>query len=97
MALAKTITKMFPTPNKVGFRLVLTDDERPDLGTGPQVVLTRTFQGNFETGTTIKNEVRDELGKQAQQAIDNYKKLASRYAAPAYGTAITQIDNALKL
>lgn len=38
MALAKTLTKMFPTDNEIGIHLILTDDDRLDLGAGEQVV-----------------------------------------------------------
>lgn len=97
MALAKTVTKMFPTPNRVGIHLKLTDDDRPDLGPGVQIVIDRNFAGAFITGSDMQDKVRDEIGKAAQTAIDAYKKLRAVYDATAYGTKVTQISNALKL
>jgi len=95
--LTKTVTKMFPTPDTVGIRLVLKDDNRPDLGPGEQVVIDQTFSNNFNAGSGMANEVRDEIFRAAQEAIDNYKKCSAIYAAASYQTAVTQIDNALTL
>jgi hypothetical protein len=50
MALAATLTKMFPTENKVGIHLVLTDNDRDDLepiGPGVKTVLTKTFSAQY--------------------------------------------------
>lgn len=95
--LAKTVTKTFPTENTVGMHLVLTDDARPDLGDGEQVVIDQDFSENFSPGEGIVNEVRDAIGGKIQAAIDEYKRKKTIYDAPTYETARTQIDNALTL
>lgn len=97
MALEKTVTKMWPTENEVGINLTLTDNDRPDLGEGVQVVRNRTFKANIPTDADMSDEVQQELGKKAQATIDNYKKLRAKYDKPAYGTKVTQISNNLTL
>jgi len=96
MALAKTVTKMFPTASEVGFRLVLTYDDRPDLGSGIQVVLNKTYKASVPPGE-MANQVRDDLGAQAQTDIDAYKALRARYDNATYGQKVAQIDGALQL
>ena len=97
MALAKTVTKMFPTENRVGINLVLTDDDRPDLGTGAQVVINKTIQRQYIAGQGMANKVRDEIGLEAQGLIDRYKTLKARFDNSTYGTKVNQINNALTL
>lgn len=96
MALAKTVTKMFPTASEVGFRLVLTDDNRPDLGSGMQAVLSKTYSASVPPGD-MANEIRDDLGRQAQVDIDTYKALRARYDNATYDAKVAQIDGALIL
>lgn len=98
MALDAKLKKMFPTENKVGIHLVLTDNDRDDLepiGPGVKTVLTQTFLGQYVTGQDMTNKIRDELGKQAQAAIDRYKKLRARFVKPVYDTKVAQIQGAL--
>lgn len=98
MALTATLTKMFPTEDEVGINLVLTDDDRDDLepiGPGTKTVLTQTFSAQYVTGQDMSNEVRDELGKRAQEAIDRYKMLRARFINPVYDTKVGQIQGAL--
>jgi len=97
MTLAATVTKMWPTEDLVGIHLVLTDDDRPDLGTGAQEVVNETFQANVPIGADMTLETQQELGGQAQAAIDLYKKLKAYYMKPAYQTKVTQIGNNLTL
>jgi len=97
MALVKTVTKMFPTENHVGFHLVVTDDERPDLGSGPQVVINSTFSANIPISADMTLAIQTELGNQAQAEIDRYKALKARYDIPAYQTKVNQINNALEV
>ena len=97
MTLAATVTKMWPTEDLVGIHLVLTDDDRLDLGAGAQVVINQTFQANVPIGADMALEVQQELGGQAQAAIDKYKRLRAIYVKPAYQTKVTQIDNNLTL
>ena len=97
MALAKAVAKMFPTENRVGIRLIITDDERPDLGAGAQEVINTTISEQYVAGEDMSNDVRDRLGVRAQKMIDKYKVLQARYASPTYDTKVTQIDGALTL
>lgn len=97
MALAKTVSKMFPTPNTIGINLIVTDDDRPDLGAGTQVVINKIISRNYVKGQDLPNKLRDEIGAEAQTLIDNYKDLRADYDKSAYGTKVTQIDNALTL
>ena len=97
MTLAKTVTKMWPTEDLIGIHLVLTDDDRPDLGAGAQVVVNEIFQANIPIGADMTLEVQQDVGGQAQAAIDKYKKLKAYYDKPAYQIKVTQIDNNLIL
>lgn len=96
MSLAKTVTKMWPTENKIGIHLVITDNDRPDLGEDEQEVIKETFSRNVPKGD-MANKVRDELELEAQAEINRYKALRARYDNPIYQTKVTQIDNNLKL
>jgi len=97
MTLAKTVTKMWPTENEVGINLILTDSERPDLGEGAQVVVSKTFKGNIPANADMTDEVQLQIVKKAQAEIDNYKKLKAKYDKAAYQTKVNQIDNNLTL
>ena len=97
MALAATLTKMWPTEDHVGIHLVLTDNDRPDLGEGIQEVVNQIFKVNVPIDADITFKAQQELGGQAQAAIDKYKRLRAIYVKPAYQTKVTQIDNALTL
>lgn len=92
MALTKTVTKMFPTESLVGINLVITDDDRPDLGTGVQVVLSTVISEQHVAGEDVTNETRDKIGARAQVLIDKYKVLRARYDNEIYGTKVAQID-----
>lgn len=96
MSLTKTIIKMWPTENEMGIHLVITDNDRSDLGEGEQEVIKKTFSRNVPKGN-MANKVRDELGLEAQAEINRYKVLRARYDNPIYQTKVTQIDNNLKL
>ena len=96
MALAKTVTKMFPMDNEIGIILILTDDDRPDLGEGVQVVVKKTFKRNVDVKNVMLDAVQKELEKDAQKAIDDYKAIRARYDT-VYGDKISKIDTALKL
>lgn len=94
--LTKTVTKIFPTANEVGFRLILKDDDRPDLADPNGVVIDKVYKANVPPGD-MANTVRDELGAQAQRDIDAYKALRARYDSAAYDIKVAQIDGALTL
>jgi len=93
--LDKTVTRIFPTDNEIGIHLVLTDDERPDLGEGAQVVVNETFTRNIPTAINMTDKVRDELGLEAQAEINHYKRLREIYDKPLYQTKVNQIKNNL--
>ena len=97
MNLAKTLTRTFPTENRIGIHLILTDSDRPDLGENAQIVVNETFEANIPVDADISNKVQVDLGTRAQAAINKYKKLADYYAKPAYETKVDQIDNNLQL
>lgn len=58
MALAKTVTRKFQTDNEIGFHLVVTDDDRPDLGEGAQLVVNEIFTRNIFANADMSNEVQ---------------------------------------
>lgn len=89
MALVKTVTKVFPTENTVGLHLELKDDNI--------VVIDKDFIENYAPGVGVTNDIRDEIGKKMQAAINNYKMLKNRFDTAAYETVRTQIDNNLTL
>lgn len=97
MSLAKTVTKMFPTPNTLGINLIVTDDDRPDLGPGERVVINKTISRNYVKGQDMPVKIATEIGNEAQTLINSYKNLKSDYDKEAYQTKVTQIDNALTL
>ena len=97
MALAKTVTKMFPTPNRVGIKLIVTDDDRPDLGVGVKVVINITISRNYVRGQDMPNVIRDDIGNEAQKRINEYKSLRADFDRAGYQTKVTQIDNALTI
>lgn len=97
MALAKTVTRMFPTENLIGINFTLTNDDRPDLGAGAQVVIGKVISRNYIKGQDIPNELRDSMGKEVQALIDKYKDLRVDYDKPAYQTKVNQINGALTL
>lgn len=97
MALTKTVTKMWPDKNWVGLVLVVTDDNRADLGIGAQEVINATVKRQFVKGTDMTNTIRDELGADAQALIDKYKDERALYDNATYTTKIAQIDGALTL
>lgn len=87
--LTKTVTKVFPTENKVGLHLELKDDD--------VVVINQNFIRDYSPEEGIVNKIRDSIGNEMQAAIDKYKKLKDRFNASAYETVRTQIDNNLTL
>jgi len=94
--LSKTVTKAFPSENMVGVHVKVTDDDRADLGVGPQTVIDQDFMENF-TGGDATAPVKISIGNQAQEAIDNYKKRRAKFVSAAYETMRTQIDAGLIL
>lgn len=92
--LTATVTKMFPTENRVGIHLKLIDDSRP---VDEQVVIDQNFSENYNVGQDIPNEVRDKIGKRIQKAVDRYKVLKARFDNPKYDTVRNQIAGNLTL
>jgi len=89
MTLEKTVTKVFPTENKVGLHLELKDDG--------VVVIDEDFTEDYAPGVGVTNDIRDAIGNKMQAAIDQYKMLKNRFDAAAYKTVRTQVDNNLTL
>ena len=89
MTLAKEVTKLFPTPNRIGMQLVLTDDSVE--------VLTKSYWKQFNPtgGATIK--IKQKIAREMQADIDEYKRLRAIYDASAFDTAITQVSDGLNL
>ena len=94
MALTKTVTKVFPTPNHVGLHLKLIDDSRDPA---EQMVIDKDYMEQWASGTDVPNEVKVEIGKRMQADIDAYKALLARYNAAAYDTAASQVETGLTL
>lgn len=100
MALAKTLTKMFPTPNRIGINLIVTDDDRPELepvGAGAKIVISKTISRSYVRGWDMPNKIRDDIGEEAQRFIDDYKSRRAEYDKAAYQTKVNQINGALAL
>lgn len=99
--LTKTVTKVFPIESRgsqrVGIRLVLIDDDRPDLGTGTHVVIDEPFTTVRATGTPPDTQDKTKIGQEAQAAIDKYKRCKNAFDSAAYETARLQIDGGLTL
>lgn len=99
--LAKTVTKVFPIESRVsqavGIRLILTDDDRPDLGTGTHVVIDEQFTTVRAIGTPPNTEDKIKINTNAQAAIDKYKRCKNAFESAAYETARSQIDGGLTL
>jgi hypothetical protein len=92
-----TCTRVFPDPNHVGMRLIVTDDDRPDLGSGEQVVINATIKRQFESGNNLDLKMRDSIKDEAQKLIDDYKVLRDLYNDSAYINGATFIEGALTL
>lgn len=97
MTLANKSTKMWPDANSIGMNLIITDNNRPDLGPGEQVVIQQTIKRQFVTGEDMTNRARDSIGEEAQILINSYKAERARYVKPIYQTKIDQITGALVL
>lgn len=101
MALTKTVTKIFPTESRgsqtVGVRLVLTDDDRPDLGVGIHTVIDESFTTVREPGTLPNTADKIKIGQDAQAAIDKYKRCKAAFENAAYETTRAQIDGGLSI
>lgn len=97
MTLANNSSRMWPSANWVGIKVVITDDDRPDLGAGEQVVVSQTVSRQYVKGQDMTNAVRDEIGNEAQKLIDDYKALRARYDNSVYVSKTNQIIGALTL
>ncbi len=88
---------MWPDENWVGLNVVITDDERPDLGLGAQVVINQVVKRQYVKGQDITNDVRDAIGEEAQKLINDYKTLRTKYKNQVYIDKTDQIIGALTL
>lgn len=97
MALLKTIQKTFPgSVHHMGLRLQLTDDDRADLGPGPQTVIDEVITENYSGGAPTP-AIITALTKEAQDRIDDYKTRRTRYTHPLYHDAIADIAAAVNV
>lgn len=97
MALANKSTRMWPDENWVGLNVVITDNDRPDLGVGEQTVINQVVKRQYVKGQDMTNKVRDEIGAEAQKLIDNYKALRAKNNNSVYVNKTNQIIGALTL
>lgn len=92
--LTKTVTKAFPDANHVGLHLKLVDDSRePD----DQIIIDHDYMEQWASGTDVPNPIKVVIGKRMQKDINNYIGLKTRYDAPAYDLAATQVEDGLTL
>lgn len=94
---ANNSTRMWPGANNIGMNLIITDNNRPDLGEGEQVVINAQIKRQFVTGDDITDRIRDSIGEEAQERINSYKAERAIYDKPIYQTKIDQIKGALTL
>lgn len=85
--LTKTVIKLFPTPNKIGMRLVIKDDDIE--------VFNKTYWEQFSPGDGATNKIKQEIGRDMQADINEYKKLKDVYDSNAFDTAVTQVETGL--
>ena len=95
--LTKSVTPIWPSKNSVGIRVVITDDDRADLGVGVQTVIDQTFSENFTEKLGLTIAIRDSLFKKAQKAIDRYRKNKALFRKAAYTVGVTWIETNLDL
>jgi hypothetical protein len=89
MALAKTVTKEFPSGDELALRLVLEDDGVEKIN--------QVFREPFVRKDASLFETKKRLGAKMQKAIDRYKTSLSNFNDPRYETARSQIDDGLEL
>lgn len=97
MGLANNSTRMWPDENWVGINVLITDDERPDLGAGAQVAINQVVKRQYVKGQDMTNNIRDEIGNEAQGLINDYKALRAKYKNSVYVSKTDQIIGALTL
>ncbi len=95
MTLGKSVSMVFPRKNHGGIRLILTDDNRPDLGPGVQTVIDEDIYENYSGDITP--QVIASLKKQAQKKIDDYRVLQAGNDDTDYQDAAATIDGQLDL
>lgn len=94
---AANSTKMWPDENHVGMNLVVTDDDRPDLGAGTHAVIEQTITRQYVKGVDMSIDTATSIGEEAQALIDKYVAERDLYLKAIYQTRITQIIGALSL
>jgi hypothetical protein len=94
---AANSTKMWPDENNVGINLVVTDNDRPDLGAGEQIVIEETISRQYVKGEDMTVDTATDIGNAAQALIDEYVAERVIYTKAIYQTRINQIVGALSL
>ena len=89
--------RVWPSRNRMGFHVVVMDDDRPDLGVGAQEVLNITKTKGVPVGQPPSVDDRDEVMRAIQKDIDQYKEERIRFDLPQYETAATYVENNLNL
>lgn len=90
MALTKTVTKIMPTKNQIGVRLLLEDDSHP-ITPGTVVVIDEDVTDNYSNEPTVEN--RAEIARKVQAKIDDYKRDKAMYLNANYTNAVSWIDS----
>lgn len=97
MTLANNSSRMWPDENWVGLNVMITDDDRLDLGAGAQVIINQVVKRQYVKGQDMTNDVRDAIGVDAQKLITDYKALRAKYDNSTYVSKTDQIIGALVL
>lgn len=98
MALAISICeKVWPAKNNMGYHVVITDNDRPDLGVGAQVVIDTVKTVNVAAGEPPTADQRDKVMGEIQAIINQYKTERTQYDIPAYETSASYVASNLNL
>lgn len=89
MALTKTVTRIFPDANHVGYHL--------ELKNGVDVVIDKDYMEQFAVGSDIPAATKTTIGRLMQDDIDAYKKLLALYDNQKYIDGEEQISAGLIL
>lgn len=89
MALTKTVSKVFPSENKVGLHLELKDDD--------VVVISKSYMVQFSKDEGVTDAIESEITKRMQADIDKYKMLKARFDNQKYDDARSNVEQSLIL
>ena len=89
MALTKTVTRVFPDANRVGYHLELKNDD--------DVVISKDYMEQFAVGEDVPAETKEKIGARMQSDIDAYKALLAGFENQVYIDGENQVSNGLQL